>query len=365
MKTLITKFLALGCLAVTVLASCKKDEIKTVAGNGSASVLSASTTTPVLTKATLTSTAITLTGTAQSYGYQAAVTYSFQLAVKGTNFAAPTDVALPVGTLTKSYTVQDFNNILLSMNLPVNKSAQLEVRLKTALSSTAGITYSNVLTVTATPFPLTAYIYVPGAYQGWDPPTADSLQSATGNGVYTGIINFTAGNLAFKITPAKKWDVAYGTTGSGTIGTSGSDISVPSAGQYYFVVNLNTNTIAYAPADYFSLIGSSTPGTAWSTDTDMKFNNGTLAWEKTTAMITGEFKVRMNHDWGNSYGIPKSGSDGFGVANTLNNSSNDNIQISAAGNYKVTFTVGYSTDLTKIGKYDSGVKTAAYTSVKQ
>lgn len=364
MKTLITKFLALGCLAVTVLAACKKDEVKAVAGNGSASVLTASTTTPTLTKATLTNTAITLTGTAQSYGYQAAVAYSFQLAVKGTNFATPTEVALPVGTFTKSYTVQEFNNILLSMNLPVNKSAQLEVRLKTALSSTAGITYSNVLTVTATPFPLTSYIYVPGAYQGWDPTSADSLQSATGNGVYTGIINFTAGNLEFKLTPAKKWDVAYGDAGGGKVSTSGGNLKVPAAGQYYLIADLNANTFVLAPADYFSLIGSATPGTAWSTDTDMKYNNGTLAWEKTVAMTTGEFKVRMNHDWGNSYGVPKSGSDGFGVANTLNNSSNDNIQITAAGNYKITFTPGYSTDPAKVGKYD-GSKTATYTSVKQ
>ena len=33
---------------------------------------------------------------------------------------------------------------------------------------------------------------MPGAYQGWDPTTADSLVSATGDGVYKGVILFNA-----------------------------------------------------------------------------------------------------------------------------------------------------------------------------
>jgi hypothetical protein len=358
MKKIFTSLMMTGCLAALLLSSCKKDEIKAVAGIGSPSVLTASTTTPALTKANLTNTAITLTGTPQSYGYNAAVTYAFQLAVKGTSFAAPMDVPLPTGTLAKSYTVQEFNNILLAMNLPVNVAAQLEVRLKTSLSATAGITYSNVLTVTATPFPLVSYIYVPGAYQGWNPPTADSLQSATGNGVYTGIINFTAGNLAFKITPLKKWDVAYGTTGGTGISTSGGDISVPAAGQYMLVANLNTNTLIIASANYFSVIGNAAPGTAWSTDTDLKYNNGTLAWEGTIPFTVGEFKVRMNHDWGISFGIPKTGADG----STLNNNDNNNIPIATAGNYKLTFTPVYKSD--DPGKINTSA-TAKYTLVKQ
>ena len=359
MKTLITKFLALGCLSVMVLASCKKDEVKVVAStSGTAGTLAASTTTPALVKANLTATAVTFSGTAQSYGYSAAVTSALQIAVKGTNFAAPTEVPLTAGALTKAYTVQDFNNLLLAMNLPTGAAAQLEVRLKSSLSATAGITYSNVITVTATPFALVSYIYVPGAYQGWNPPTADSLQSATGNGIYTGVINFTAGNLAFKLTPQKKWDVAYGTTSGTGISTSGGDITVPAAGQYMLQANLNNNTLVIAPVDYFSLIGNATPGTAWSTDTDLKFNNGTSAWEGVVAMTVGEFKVRMNHDWGISFGIPKTGADG----STLNNNDNNNIPITVVGNYKVTFTPVYKTDL--LGKVNTAV-TAKYTVVKQ
>jgi hypothetical protein len=351
MKTLITKFLAFSCLAVMVLASCKKDEVKTVAGNGSASVLTASTTTPTLNKATLTATAITLTGGTQSYGYSAAVTYVFQLAVAGTNFAKPVEASVSVGALSKSYTVQDFNNLLLSMNLPFTSASKIEVRLKASLSATSGIAYSNVVTVTATPFPLIAYIYVPGAYQGWNPATADSLQSATGNGVYTGIINYTAGNLDFKVTPKKAWDVAYGSSGTGTISTSGGNISAPAAGQYQVTVDLNANTITMVPAAaYFSVIGDATAN-GWGTDTDMKYNNGTNIWEITVPLSsTGQFKVRKNHDWGISYGIPKTGANG----STLASSDDDNIPVSATGTYKFTF-APIGTDNAK----------ATYTLVKQ
>ena len=362
MKTLITKFLALSCLGVTVLAACKKDETKVVANtNPTASTLTLSTTAPTLSKANLTANAITITATPQSYGYSAAVNYTLQLAVKGTNFAKPVEIGLTASSLSKSWTVQDFNNLLLSMNLPFTSASQLEVRLKSTLSSTTttGTVYSSVSTITATPFPLVAYVYVPGAYQGWNPATADSLQSATGNGVYTGIINYTGTDFHFKITPAKKWDVAYGgSVAAGTISTSGSDMLAPGAGQYFVTVNLNTNTITMVKADYYSIIGSAAPGVAWSTDTDMKYNNGTLKWESTLAFTAGEFKVRKNHDWGVSYGVPKTGTAGFGVANTLNKTDNNNIAVTVAGNYSVTFAPNLKAD----GSLDD---TATYTVTKQ
>lgn len=353
MKKLITKFLAFSCLAMLVLASCKKDEVRTVAAQGTPGTLAASTTTPALVKANLTQNAITITGKQQDYGYNAAVTNTLQIALKGSNFASPKEVSLPVGDISVSYTVQDFNNLLLSMSLATGQPAQIEMRLKSTLSSTAESTvaYSNVLSVTATPFALVSFVYVPGAYQGWNPATADSLQSPTGNGVYTGIINFTSGNLKFKVTPQKKWDVAYGGAGGDKISTSGGDIEVPAAGQYQVTVDLNTNTITAVPvAAYYSLIGDATAG-GWSNDTDLKYNNGTQLWELTLPLVsTGKFKVRKNHDWGTSYGTPKVGADG----KTLAKSDSDDIGVPSSGTYTFTFTL--------IGLDDAK---AAYTLVKQ
>jgi hypothetical protein len=354
MRTLITKILTFGGLALLMLSSCKKDGqiVSVTSSSTTAATLASSTTTPALVKANLTTTAVTFTATAPKYGFTASVTNTLQLDVKGDNFATPKKEVV-LSTLSQAYTVQDFNNILLGMNLATGVSAQIEVRIKSSLSTTSGITYSNVVTLTATPFALVSYVYIPGAYQGWNPATADSLQSATGNGIYTGIINYVGTDFHFKITPAKKWDVAYGDAGSGKISTSGGDILAPGAGQYLVTVDLNANTITFAtPPNYYSVIGDA--AIDWGTDVDMKFNNGTLGWELTRAFVsTGGFKIRMNHDWGTSWGF-LSTPDGA----TLTSNNGGNMAVSTTGTYKLVFTPTYDATA-KVNQ------TAGYTLVKQ
>lgn len=362
MKTLVTKFLALSGMAIALLASCKKDEIKTVApGTGTGAALTLSTTTPALSKATLNNTAITFTAAQVNYGYTAAVTYTLQLAVKGTNFAAPTEISLTKDALAKTYTVKDFNDLLLGMKLPVNTAAQLEVRLKTSLSAAAGVTYSTVSTITATPFPLTSWIYAVGSFQGWNEKNPDSLVSVLGNGIYTGILKFPA-STEFLILPAKSFANKYATTETSTPSTkvtynAGNNLKAPAAeGWYKVTYDQTAGTISFESAAYYSLIGSATPGVAWNTDTDMKYNSGTQAWEATVPMVVGEFKVRKNHDWGTSYGVAKTNPDG----KTLFKDDSNNIPLTVAGSYKVSFALSYTkTD----GTVDESK--AAYTLVKQ
>lgn len=337
-----------------VFASCKKDgDLITASSTPTAGALTASATTISLSKATLTGNAVTFTSTNANFGYNAAVTSTLQIAVKGTNFSAPKEVALTGKNVSQSYNVQDFNNILLGLNMPTGVAGQIEARMKYTISTnaTAPLAYSNVLTLTATPFALTSYVYVPGAYQGWNPSTADSLKSATGNGVYTGIINFTAGNLEFKITPVKKWDVSYGDAGSGKVSTSsGGNLKAPGTGLYLITLDLNANTITMVPAPaYYSIIGDATAG-GWGSDTDMKYDNGNEWWTVTTNLTAGgAFKVRKNHDWGTSYGLIAT-PDGA----SLTSANGGNIAITATGTYKITFAVN-ATDATK----------ATYTLTKQ
>ncbi|MFT4154522.1 SusF/SusE family outer membrane protein [Parafilimonas sp.] len=74
------------------------------------------------------------------------------------------------------------------------------------------------------------------------------------------------------------------------------------------------------------MIGDATSG-GWSTDTDMMYNNGDSTWSVTATLTSGDLKFRKNHDWGTNYG----GSGGTLV------SGGDNIAISAAGTYLITF----------------------------
>jgi hypothetical protein len=343
MKTLITKILTFGGLALLVLASCKKDGAIVTVDNSvtTAATLSASTTSPTLTKATLTVNAITFTTTAPKYSYSAAYSNTLQVAVKGTNFAKPKEVPFAGTTPTQSFNIQDFNNILLGLNLPSGTSAQVEVRVKSSLSSTEGIVYSNVLTLTATPFALISYIYVPGSYQStistaqWTPATADSLVSPKGNGVYTGYVYFITGG-EYKITPAKNWNASYGDAGSGAISlSSGTNLKAPTTtGLYFVTVDLVKNNISLTSADHlWSVIGDG--AIDWNTDVDMTFNQNANVYQVTRALVSsGQIKFRADHAWSLSYG------DVSPVTGQLTSSNGNNLAVPATGNYLITMNWG-------------------------
>ncbi|MES2418031.1 MAG: SusE domain-containing protein [Bacteroidota bacterium] len=325
MKSIFLKSLALGFIALS-LWSCKKDEDRTVASAGTGGSLKTSATSVVLDKSMLNTDVVTFNLTNADFGYKAAVTNVLQLAVKGTGFANPKEAILDANAASKAYKGLDFNNLLLALNLTTTANTDVEVRVKSSISTTLAAVYSNVVSISARPFPLTAWVYVPGNYQGWNPETADSLVSLTGNGVYTGVIAFDGNN--FKITPAKKWDIAYGDAGGGKISTSGGDISSISPGSKELVVDLNANTLTITPL-VWGIIGNAVPGSNWAIDSDMKFiNDGKGTWKITTPLTAGGMKFRKNHDWGTNFG---------GNANGI--LTGDDIQITADGNYTITLDI--------------------------
>ncbi len=324
MKSIFFKTLAFCFLALS-LWSCKKDETQSVSVVGTAGTLTASTTALNLVQANGAQTAVTLSyPLASSSGYVVPVNTTLQFALKGTNFAAPKEIV--VTTKTYAPTVTEINNMILALGGKIGVAAQVEVRLKSG-AAVNDLTYSNIITLSATPYLASAWIYVPGNYQGWNPATADSLVSLTSNGIYIGIIKFDGSN--FKITPEKKWDVAYGDAGGGAISTSGGDIASGVAGLKQVTVNLTAKTIKIEDTKVWAVIGDATPG-KWDTDTDMKFiNDGKGTWKVTTNLTAGSIKFRQDHKWDVNLG----GSGGNLTAGGAD------IAVAAAGNYTITLDV--------------------------
>ncbi|WP_374459610.1 SusE domain-containing protein [Chryseobacterium taeanense] len=297
----IFKFLVCGLVAV-MLFSCEKDEDQAIASLKSNANLSADKTSIVLTKPNATQNAIKYSWSNPDYGVNLAITNQLQFAVQGTNFATPKTIDLAAGTKQISYTVEELNAILLGLALTPDVASNVQIRLKSTLGTS--VTYSNIINLTATPYALISYMYAPGAYQGWNPPTANTLVSANSNGIYIGFINFTAGNLAFKITPQTNWNNSYGTNSQFNSSTNtipviyngGGDIVAPGIGYYQATIDTNANTLKMIPYQ-MSLIGSATPGGNWSTDIDMVWDNTLLKWKATATFLSGEFKFRLNHDW--------------------------------------------------------------------
>lgn len=330
MKTIFKYFASFLVLAILV-SSCKKDGTTIYATAGTGGTLTSTTTTPKLVKANAADTIITFNWSMANFGYAAGITQTLQFAVSGTNFADSIAISLNANQVSQGFTVGDLNTIMTKLNLSFTAASQVDVRIKSSISTAVAAVYSDVVTLTVSPYAATSWLYVPGAYQGWDPTTADSLISATGNNIYVGIINFPSAGSEFKLTPAKNWNTAYGNGGTGVLSTDGGagNLASPSGGTYpgSYQITANLNTMAYTMAYLqWSVIGDATLG-GWNTDTDMKYNNGDSTWSVTTTLTAGGLKFRRNHDWTTNYG-------GSGLSGTPE-SGGDNINITAAGTYYI------------------------------
>jgi starch-binding outer membrane protein SusE/F len=373
MKNFLTKIIALSSVTLLMLSACKKDGTLITATNGTPGALTSSTVTPVLSSANLTSSTnvVAFNFTSPNFGYNAAVTNVLQIDIPGDNWATPYTVALSNGVLSQSFNTADFNNILLKIKMPGGVSGTVNVRVLQSIG-TSTFVYSNVLALTTTPFNLKSWIYAVGDFQGWNAANPDSLLSATGNGVYTGIINFVK-TTQFLILPQKNsYNNKIATTQSSTptsttLVNASNNLLSPGLGYYIVTYNSNLNTISFTAADYYSIIGDAAQG--WSTDIAMKYiNDGTNNWTLTLPLVsTGGFKVRQDNAWTNSWGIPNSGSAGYGIANTINNTSNGNITITPSGNYAVSFVAPATAFGTTVGTSagNNQIVTTTYSAVKQ
>jgi hypothetical protein len=321
MKSNLLKYIILFSMVIG-LGSCKKDETQTVSNVSPAGALTASATALTLAQSKGAEQALTLSFPAATVtGYQIPVASTIQFDLKGNNFKSPRDIA--VTTASYSPTVSEFNTMLLALGVKVGTPADVEVRLRSGAAINA-YTYSNILNITATPYLASAWIYVPGAYQNWLPASADSLVSLSSDKIYKGAILFTAGNLEFKITPGKVWDISYGDAGGGKFSGSGGNFNAGTAGLKLLTFNFNDNTFKIEDLKVWSLIGDATPK-GWDGDTDLKYING--AWTATLNLTVGELKFREDHKWDNNYGAK----DGVLTFNS------DNIKIATAGSYTITF----------------------------
>lgn len=332
MKNNILKILAFVLLSGVFIA-CEKDETQSVLADEAdrtAGTLAVNQNTIVLEKANQDKDAITFTTTDADFGYQAGVVNTLEFSLKSQAFAKSVEVALPAKTNILTMTVLELNQALLKLDLPFNASSDVDVRLKSTINDKIAPQYSNVVSLKVTPYALVSWVYVPGDYQGWDPATADSLKSATGNGIYTGVIDFSikpGNNLEFKIATAKNWNNAYGAVDAEKVSLSaGNNIKAPGENSYKITLNTNNNTYEIEKSSW-GVIGDATPGD-WANDTDLKYSNGKGVWEGIVELKAGNIKFRYNDDWGTNYG----GASGKLV------SGGDNIAVSA-GTYKITLDI--------------------------
>lgn len=344
------RFKILALLAICFIAlfsSCKKDEIKVVATEGTKPVLTASATKMNFLEADSAKKAVDLSWQKSDYGYEAAVAYYLQFSYKDSAFKKYAEQAMG-SSLSKSFKVADFNKLILSLKFPPGVMDTVFVRVRSQITKD-NFQLSDPIAIIAKPYKaerLIAYplLYVPGAYQGWSPDAAviAKLYSVNSDKAYEGYVNITTGNNEFKITPEPKWDNSYGmVTNTGNGGTmtynGGGNFNVSPAGYYLLKANTITNVWS-ATANNFGIIGAGANGWGDNDDVMFDFDPATQTLTKTLVLKADEIKFRSNHKW--DVNIGKNGKYG-----------GDNIKIDVAGTYKVTLDmrvpseVVYSIDL--------------------
>ncbi|WP_333808947.1 SusE domain-containing protein [Flavobacterium sp.] len=289
----------------------------------------------VLLPQNATNEATTLVWNHADYSVQTEINYEVEVALSGTDF----ETIVSAGSTTNRFivwTVEALNGVALQAGLIPYVAGDLDVRIKSSLGSNNDLpNYSNVITITVTPFTTDLpKLAVPGNHQGWSPGTAPRIAaSGFGQTDYEGYV-WLDGEFKF-VAPNGSGVFEWGNTDwgdngdfSGILAETGE--SNCSAVTGYYRVRANTTTLTYTTtAVSWGIIGSATP-TGWDSDTDLIYNPTTKKLEiASIALVPGAFKFRGNNAWSNGFDLGTVNADGYLV------DGGDLTFSGPAGNYKV------------------------------
>lgn len=245
------------------------------------------------------------------------ITYSVEAALGETGFASP----IVVGTTTDLFldvTIGTLDATAKSLGIEPLTEGIIDIRIKTSNW------VSNVVSIKVTPYQPNWGIIGSATQYGWDNSTDMTYNPMTGK--YSISLYLLAGEFKFRLD--NSWDTNYGDTGNDLILDAGGDNIVVTEGNYTIVLDIENLTYSITPIiDAWGVIGSATP-TGWDSDTLLDFDSTSNTYSIIIDLAEGEFKFRLNQDWGTNYG-----DDGNNL--TLD-AGGANIPVATAGKYYIT-----------------------------
>lgn len=338
---------------IGLLSACEKDGTTVVMlANPTAPTIQ---TIPDLTlKRTNGTDTLTFVGTAVDPGFQASATYILEAALSGTNFADPVTVISGVQDKAMKITVSDLNGLLLK-KFPADEASSIDFRIRAVLIVDSGTgatgSSSNPLQYTSETKTASVTIYGLPRLDLIGSGITQKVESALGNGVYTGYVKLDA-SKAFTLTDPDT-NTSYGANGT-ALAVNGPAIVVPSdPGSGWYNLTANVNALSFELKPYMvGLIGDATPN-GWSApDQKLDYNAQTGLWSITLNLVVGTVKFRLNDGWGNgiNLGLGDATHTGYSLDNLWNDGGSQNIPIATAGNYTITLSISsskYSATITK------------------
>ncbi len=141
-----------------------------------------------------------------------------------------------------------------------------------------------------------AYLYTPGASNGWNAGNSQWLYFNKDSKIYEGYAYLSG---EFKFADTTDWSgTNYGNSGEdGLLTTDGTAGNLKTdEGLYWCNVSVEELTYKLIPVTTIGLVGDATPG-GWNTDTDLTSDNY-LVWKGTIELkASGKFKFRANDEW--------------------------------------------------------------------
>ncbi len=323
------KYISLACASIFALSACNDDEdiIKLDPSNFVApKVETPASSTIELLEENAANTAMTFNWSAANYGTNTPPKYELQIDVKGDNFENH-QVLTSTSTLTADVTVKELNLAVIALGLEPFKEGEIEYRIVSTVGTPGSqqlISNVNILKITPYPTDLSTNWGVVGSAtpNGWDGPDVQFWKTDVTN-VFVAYTDLKAGDIKFR--QDNKWELDYGGS-NGKLEKGGKNIAVD-AGTYKITMDLTNLT--YKLDNYsWGLVGDATAN-GWDGPDQKLSYDGTLdAWTITTTLKDGEFKFRLNNDWGTNFG-------GTSNAGELTDKDGTNIKIKA-GKYKIT-----------------------------
>ncbi|MFV0138896.1 SusE domain-containing protein [Empedobacter falsenii] len=323
------KYISLACASIFALSACSDDEdiIKLDPSNFVApKVETPASSTIELLEENAANTAMTFNWSAANYGTNTPPKYELQIDVKGDNFENH-QVLTSTSTLTADVTVKELNLAVIALGLEPFKEGEIEYRIVSTVGTPGSqqlISNVNILKITPYPTDLSTNWGIVGSAtpNGWDGPDVQFWKTDVTN-VFVAYTDLKAGEIKFR--QDNKWELDYGGS-NGKLEKGGKNIAVD-AGTYKITMDLTNLT--YKLDNYsWGLVGDATAN-GWDGPDQKLSYDGTLdAWTITTTLKDGEFKFRLNNDWGTNFG-------GTSNAGELTDKDGTNIKIKA-GKYKIT-----------------------------
>jgi len=287
--------------------------------------------------------------TSANFRQDVAINYEVQLGLVGNNFKNSRSLGSVIGANQLSVSVETLNSSVLALGGLPFEVGQFEVRIKASVNNAFEALYSNVATISITPYTTeTPKLWMPGGYQlasgygeNFAHTTAAQLKSlAYGNTKFEGYVyianDITSTDNGFKFSTQENWDgTNYGAGATPTtVSPTGANITA-TAGYYRVKVDTNPEALSLNMTQTtWGIIGNSTPG-GWENSTPMTYDPATKKWWIVVALTAQSapdngWKFRANNSWDINLGDAV-----LNATDGILSEGGSNIGIATAGTYRI------------------------------